>query len=217
LRIQWRKFLILAALAGVVLLNGGCQAIASTYQYKGNPVDPPVSLPDFELEAMDGSSFRLSDLEGKIALVFFGYTNCPDVCPLTVAEVRKALNDLDEAEREKVQFVFISVDPERDTPEVLEKYLSNFDPNFIGLTDDFEKTQEVLKAYWAYAGKEEKPGEATSAQTSHSHQEAPANYLVTHTGRVYLVTPERKLLLMYPFEFKAEDLRSDLRHLLAQQ
>jgi protein SCO1 len=216
LRIQWSKFLVLVALISVALLNGGCQAITSTYQYRGNPLDPPVSVPDFQLKTTDGSSFRLSDLKDKVALIFFGYTNCPDVCPLTVAEVKNSLSGLDEAERDKVQFIFISVDPERDTPEVLERYLSNFDPDFIGLTDDFEKVQEVMKPYWAYSEKEG-GSETTDHSQHHSQTELPADYLVTHTGRIYLVTPAREMVLMYPFDFKAEGLRSDLYYLLEQQ
>jgi protein SCO1 len=202
----------------LALLIVSCQATAANYEYKGSLVDPPVALPDFALKTVDGSLFHLSDLEGKIALVFFGYTNCPDICPLTVAEVRQALNSLEEAEREKVQFVFVSVDPERDTPEVLERYLSNFDANFIGLTDDLEKTQEVMKAYWAYTEKEAVPlSLPDQPHTAHGQDQPSADYLVSHNGRVYLVTPERKLLLMYPFEFKAEDLRSDLSYLLKQR
>lgn len=211
-------------LAGIAVLIAGCQAAAAPYEYQGNPVDPPVSLPDFELRAIDGSLFRLSSLEGKIALIFFGYTHCPDVCPLTVAQVRQALAGLDPADRERVQFVFISVDPDRDTSDVLAGYLRNFDPGFIGLTDDFARIQTVMESYWAYAEKAETPElAADQPQADHDHPASavgavasPPSYLVTHTGRVYLVTPQRQLLLMYPFEFKAEDLRSDLIYLLEQ-
>jgi len=200
---------------GLILVGVSYRAIVTSYEYKGNILNPPVAVPDFQLQAVDGSLFRLSDLEGKIALIFLGYTNCPDVCPLTVAKVKQALNNLDEADREKVQFIFISVDPERDTPEVLAKYLNHFDAGFIGLTDDPEKVQEVMKSFWAYAGKEENPEVAAPhSETGHGHEEASLDYLVNHTGRVYLVTPERELILMYPMEFKAEDLRNDLVYLL---
>ena len=215
-------FLVMVILAGLALLTMGCQA--TTYQYKGNLLNPPQPVPDFELMATDGRSFHLSDLEGKVALVFFGYTNCPDVCPLTVAKVQQTLTNLDQAERERVKFIFISTDPERDTPEVLARYLSNFNSEFIGLTDDFEKTQTVMKAYWAYAEKAEllepTAGQVEAshdhAETTTSQAEARPTYLVQHTARVYLVTPQRELLLMYPSEFEAEDLRSDLIYLFKQ-
>jgi protein SCO1/2 len=193
-----------------------CQTFAATHQYKGNLLDPPVPQPDFELAAADGSTFRLSQVEGKITLIFFGYTHCPDVCPLTVTKVKNALASLSDTERAQVQFIFISVDPERDTPDILGRYLRNFSPDFIGLTDDFDKIEIALKSYWAYAGKDplleatQVPGHDTTG-----HTEA-APYLVTHTGRVYLVTPQRELLLTYPFDLSADDLRSDLSYLLSQ-
>ncbi|MCQ3976050.1 MAG: hypothetical protein DPW09_21680 [Anaerolineae bacterium] len=210
-------FWLLIVLAGLALFGVSCQP---AYEYKGNLLDPPVPAPDFELRATDGSLFRLNDLEGKIALIFFGYTHCPDICPLTVAKVRQALAGLDPAEQTRVRFIFISVDPERDTPEVLARYLSNFSPGFIGLTDDFVKTEAVLKSFWAYADKEQLP--EPSAHQNHDQaapdqaQASPA-YLVMHTGRVYLVTPQRELLLTYPTEVAAEDLQSDLLYLLKQK
>ena len=195
-------FWLVIILAGLALFGVGCQAFASDYEYKGVLLDPPLSLPDFELAATDGQPFHLSEVEGDIALIYFGYTFCPDVCPLTMADVRKALTDLEG--QENIHVIFISVDPERDTPEVLGRYVKAFGPAFIGLTDDFEKTQEVMKAYGAFAEKEEVPDSA-------------AGYLVSHTARLYLVSPERELLLTYPFGFESEDLRSDLTYLLQQE
>jgi protein SCO1/2 len=125
-------------LIGLVLLITGCQALAA-YKYKGNLLDPSVPQPDFELTTANDSTFRLSEQAGKITIIFFGYTHCPDVCPLTVAKVKTALAGLTETEQERVQFIFISIDPERDTPEVLSRYLAAFSPDFIGLTDAYEK------------------------------------------------------------------------------
>jgi protein SCO1 len=213
-------FWITVILAGLVLLTVSCQTAAAPYQYRGNLLDPPQPVPDFELRATDGSLFHLSDLEGKIALIFFGYTYCPDVCPLTVAKVQQTLANLDPADQERVRFIFISVDPERDTPQVLAGYLSNFNPDFIGLTDDFAQTEAVLKSFWAYADKEQLP--EPSAHQNHDQavsdqaQASPA-YLVMHTGRIYLVTPQRELWLTYPSDLTAEDLESDLLYLLKQK
>lgn len=212
-----QHFFIIGIIAGLALFITSCQAFAAPYEYKGNLLDSPVPQPDFELTAADGSTFRLSQVEGKIALIFFGYTHCPDVCPLTLAKVKNALAGLSETEREQVQFIFISVDPERDTPEVLGRYLSNFGPDFIGLTDNFEKIETVLKSYWAYAQKDqpvEKTQEPDHEATGHAEA---APYLVTHTGRVYLVTPQQELLLTYPFDLSAEDLGSDLSYLLSKR
>jgi protein SCO1/2 len=191
---------IISLLIGLVLFGAGCQAFAP-YEYKGALLEPPSPLPNFELQDMQGRPFHLSDIQGNIALVYFGYTFCPDVCPLTLWQVKKALTDLEG--REQVKVIFISVDPERDTPEVLGRYLASFDSNFIGLTDDFEKIEAVMKPFGAFAEKEEVADSA-------------AGYFMSHTSRLYLVSPNQKLLLLYPFDFEPEELRSDLTHLLQQ-
>jgi len=197
-----RHFLgALLILIGVVIVGVGCQAFAPAYEFKGSVIEPPLPLPDFELNDTNGHPFHLSDVNGDIALIYFGYTFCPDVCPLTLSDIKKALTDLEG--RERIKVIFISVDPERDTPEILGRYLAAFDPGYIGLTDDFNKIEAVLKPFGAFAAKEEATDSA-------------AEYLVSHTARVYLVTPEQELLMTYPFDFEADDLRSDLTHLLQQ-
>lgn len=193
---------LMTTLIGLVFLGVGCQVFAPAYEFKGSVLEPPSPLTDFELTDTNGQPFHLQDVGGNITLIYFGYTFCPDVCPLTMWDVKKALTDLEG--RERVKVIFISVDPERDTPEVLARYLTGFDPEFIGLTDDFEKVQEVMKPFGAFAQKEEATDSA-------------AGYLVSHTARLYLITPQRELLLMYPFGFEPEDLRSDLTYLIQQE
>ncbi len=204
---------LIVIFAGLILFNLSCRASAppeggilasfggaSTYEFRGAAVNPPVVLPDFELRATDGEPFHLSDVEGDIALIYFGYTYCPDVCPLTMWEVKEALADL-EAGQGRVHVVFISVDSERDLPEVLAKYMAAFGPQFIGLSDDFDKVQSVMEPYGAFAEKETVP-------------DSNLGYLVSHTANVYLVGPQRQLLAQYPFGFAAEELSSDLTYLL---
>lgn len=188
-------------LIAAILLVSACQAQPPAHQFNGTPLDPPLSIPDFELAATNGQPFHLSDVRGRYALVYFGYTFCPDVCPLTLSDVRTALDGLEG--RERVQVIFISVDPERDTPEVLARYLRAFDPTFIGLTDDFARTQAVMKHFGAFAEKEEVPDSA-------------AGYLVSHTARLYLLNPDGRVILTYPFGFEPEDLRADLEYLLQE-
>jgi protein SCO1/2 len=134
--------------------------------------------------------------------LLIGYTYCPDVCPLTLADLKKALTDL--GGRERVHPIFISVDPERDIPAVPTRYLTTFDSDFIGLTDDFEKIEAAMRPFGAFTEKEEVTGSA-------------AEYLVSHTGRVYLISPNHEILLTYSFGFRPEELRSDLIHLLQQE
>lgn len=187
-------------LLGLISFGAGCQAF-SEYEYKGNLLNPPKPIGDFELQNAAGESFHLSDLEGDIALVYFGYTFCPDVCPLTMWDMKQALAEVQTKDR--VQVVFISVDPDRDTPAVVSEYISGYGPEFIGLTDDFERIKEVMKPFGAYAEKAKA-------------NDSAAEYLVNHTARVYLLDPNQELLLTYPFGFEPEDLASDLNHLLEQ-
>jgi protein SCO1/2 len=195
------KYLLGIAAIVLAIFLTGCQL--GQYKYKGGLIDPPIELPNFELMGANGQPFHLSDVEGDIALIYFGYTYCPDVCPLTMWEVKEALADL-ETGKDRVHVIFISVDPERDTPEKLANYVQAFGPEFIGLTDDFEKTQEMMKPYGAFAEKEEV-------------EDSALGYLVNHTARLYLIDPERQMLLQYPFGFSAEDLTSDLAYLLQQE
>jgi len=148
-----KNLFLMTALWILIVLGTGCQAFAPAYEYKGALLEPPSPIPDFELKDTNGQPFHLSDVEGDLALVYFGYTFCPDVCPLTLWDVKKALKDLEG--RERVKVIFVSVDPERDTPEVLGRYLSAFDPDFIGLTDDFKKVETVMQPFGAFAEKEE--------------------------------------------------------------
>ncbi|GAB4460653.1 MAG: SCO family protein [Anaerolineae bacterium] len=184
-----------------LLLLPGCGLFQSEYEFKGTLIDPPLPVDNFELTAANNQPYQLSDAGEDIVLVFFGYTFCPDVCPLTLADVKKALANFDQ--RDRVTVLFISVDPERDTPDVVNQYATSFDPEFIGLTsDDYANIQVAMEPFGAFA---EKEPVANSA----------AGYLVNHTARLYLVMPDGGLKLTYPFGFSAEDLRSDLEHLLS--
>lgn len=183
----------------LVLTSLGCQVFETPYEFKGAVVEPAVPLPDFELMSTKGKPFHLSDVKGDITLVYFGYTYCPDVCPLTMAYLKQALTGL--PDRDRVHVIFISVDPERDTPEVLGRYLAAFDPTFIGITDDFAKVEQVMESYGATAWREEVPDSA-------------AGYLMAHTARLFLVGPNQELQLFYPHGFQPDALRSDLTYLL---
>jgi protein SCO1/2 len=181
-----------------VLALSACQG-GLGHEFKGSPIDPPLPIPDFSLTTAQGDTFQFAEAQGDILLFYFGYTYCPDVCPLTMWEVSQAVQALGE-DQDRVQVVFVSVDPARDTPEVLETYLANFGSNVIGLRDDMEKVEAVMKPFGAY-------GQAEKA-------EADGSYLVSHSARLYLVKPEEGVLLTYPFGFKAAELQEDLAYLL---
>lgn len=197
--INFRKVSFLTTLICFVLITVGCQSFSSGYTFNGNLLDPPMEVPDFELASTQGQPYRLSDTAGEITLIFFGYTFCPDVCPLTMADVKQALVEFEQ--RDRVNVIFVSVDPERDTVEVLSRYMDVFDSSFVGLTDDMDKTQEVMTAFGAFAERVEVENSA-------------ADYLINHTARVYLIDAQGDLLLTYPFGFEPEGLRADLEHLI---
>jgi protein SCO1/2 len=132
--------------------------------------------------------------------MFFGYTSCPDVCPTTLAEAKRVLEGLgDDADR--VTFLFITVDPERDTPEVLGTYVTAFHPAIVGLTGAPNDLATVRQDYGVFAEKEVLEGSA-------------AGYIVNHTARVFLVDAEGRLRLSYSFGTPSGDVLEDIRHLL---
>ncbi|MEM7342943.1 MAG: SCO family protein [Chloroflexota bacterium] len=187
----------------VAMVATGCQALGlGSVSYKGTQLNPPRDIPEFELVDTTGSPFHFSDLEGDIALFYFGYTFCPDVCPLTMWDVSSALKDLEGQEQVKV--VFVSVDPDRDTPEVIDRYVSSFGDNFIGVTGDEDQLDAAKKPFGVFSQKEET-------------EDSAADYLVSHTSRIFLVDPNGDVILNYSFGFEPDDLRSDLELLLAQK
>ncbi|RLJ70800.1 protein SCO1/2 [Hydrogenivirga caldilitoris] len=143
----------------------------------------------------------LSDFKGKVVLMFFGYTHCPDVCPAALQVLSKTMNSIPERAREKVQVIFISVDPERDTPEIAQKYAEYFYPSFIGLTGSPSEIEKVAKNYMAFYKKVE--------------TESKTGYLVDHTAYIYLIDPEGNLKLIYPStRQKPELMAQDIDKLL---
>ena len=169
--------------------------------FHGTVIQSPDVVADFTLTSSTGDQLSLSDLRGKVVLLYFGYTFCPDACPTTLNELKKvppALGD----RADEVQVVMVTVDPQRDTPEVLREYLSYFDPSFLGLTGTEE---EVLAA-------------ATPLGIYFSAHEGSAatGYLVDHTTSVLAIDKDGYLRLLYSFETPGEDIAADMRHLVRQ-
>lgn len=191
-------FAIILGLAGVYLLLSRTQS----YTYQGSLIDPPVEAPDFELTDADGHLFQLSELDGQVVIMFFGYTSCPDVCPLTLSNFVRIREDLAN-QAEKVNFVFVTVDPERDTPERIKKYLTNFDAGIIGLSGDRKELEPVWNSYGVYQDRVDEDNEG--------------NYLVDHSSRTYVIDQEGNLMLTYTFGTQNESIVADVRHLISQQ
>lgn len=186
---------------GVALMLVGWQIVQQSYRYQGSLIENPQPAPDFVLMDQNGDMFQLSEQHGKLVLLFFGYTHCPDVCPLTLAEYREIKSRLGE-KASQVEFVFITVDPERDTPERMKIYVDGFDPGFLGLSGEMAMMEKVWSNYWVYRAKVE-TGSA-------------GGYAMDHTARMYLVDSKGDLRLTYPYGFEVEKIVTDLEHMLRE-
>jgi protein SCO1/2 len=155
------------------------------------------TVSDFELTDQTGKQVKLSDLRGRPVLLAFGYTQCPDVCPLTLADFKAVKKELG-ADAEKVSFVLVSVDPDRDTPEVMQRYLAVFDPRFIGLTGPDERIRRLTDQLDASYEKQ-RPDPQTGA------------YSIAHTSFTYLFDAEGKWRMIYPFQSPAAAIAADIR------
>lgn len=172
------------------------------YTFQGSLIDPPVAAPPFELTDVDGQSFHLSDVDGQVVIMFFGYTSCPDVCPVTLSDFLRIRSQLGN-QAKNVSFVFITVDPERDTPERMKKYLTNFDLEIIGLTGERSDLEPVWSSYGVY-----------EAMVEGGRED---NYLVDHSSRIYVINADGDLLLTYLFGTENKVIAEDVRHLVSRQ
>jgi protein SCO1/2 len=148
----------------------------------------------FRLLDQEGKTVSDADFKGRPFLVFFGFTHCPDVCPTTLFEVSEILRKLG-PDADKVAALFVTVDPERDTPAVLKDYLSSFDPHLRGLTGDGEAIGSTLKGYRVYAKKVPQEG----------------GYTMDHTAIVYLMDKDGRFVAPFSLKRKPEDAAADLR------
>jgi protein SCO1/2 len=155
---------------------------------------------DFQLPDASGQQRSLKDFKGKAVVVFFGYTQCPDVCPTTMAELAQAKKLLG-PEGDKVQGVFITVDPQRDTPEVLKAYMANFDPGFVALRGTPEQTAAVAKDFKVYFKKVE--------------GKTPTSYTMDHSAASFVYDPQGRLRLYTRYGTGPQALAGDLKLLLA--
>jgi len=153
-----------------------------------------LSLPDAE-----GKVRTLADFKGKVTVVFFGYTQCPDVCPTTMAELAEVKRSLGK-DGERVQGVFVTIDPERDTPQLLKNYITAFDPSFVALRGSEAQTKAVAKEFKVYYAKVE--------------GRTPGSYTMDHTAGSFIYDTQGRLRLFTRYGGGAQALASDLRALL---
>ena len=156
---------------------------------------------DFVLHSSQGE-FSLKQLRGKVVLLYFGYTKCPDVCPTSLATLAQALNELTEDELNSVQAVFVSVDPQRDSLQILDEYVGYFHRNLIGVTGSEREVAEAAKRYGVEYEKVVLEGSSFG-------------YALNHSAVTYLLTPEGELRFMFPHETPAFVILEAIRYLLA--
>ncbi|MCE7989119.1 MAG: SCO family protein [Caldilinea sp. CFX5] len=193
-----RRYLLfaVAVFALLLLINQAVQWL-QPHTFNGTLLQAAAPLADFQLATTTGKPMRLSDFRGKYLLLYFGYTYCPDACPLTLANLADMMKRLGPA-ADQVQVILVSLDPERDTVEQLASYLPHFHPTFLGMTGARE---EILKVATQFGIFYEKRGET-------------AGYTIDHTSTVIVVDPEGRPQVIFPYGATGEQMADDLRYLL---
>ena len=157
---------------------------------------------EFSLLDQNGETFRAEDLHGKLSLMFFGFTHCPDICPATLARTVGAWKNLSGTEQKQVNVVFVTFDPARDTPAHLKEYLNFFDPSVIGLTGSVDDIADMARRYGVvYLQETAQPG-------------AEQDYLFSHSDFVYLLDQQGRVRKLFKSDFNTEELIADVRSLL---
>jgi len=197
----WKNRLWLTTIALVTTI-----AIVSAYFYTLLAAQRVVIPP--EVQAIEFTSSRdapitLADFHGGYTLMAFGYTHCPDVCPLTLADFRRIKLQLPESQQDNVRFAFISVDGARDTPAVLDEYVTRFHPDFVGITtQDDTKLDQLAAAFDVFYERRAIEGSAVG-------------YVCDHTAAYFLLNPEGDIVRRYPFLTVPDDIAVELsRYLL---
>ncbi len=199
-----RSWIVLGcAIAAALLVAGAAIVIQLSQAVRpyGLVIDPPLSAADFTLTSDEGQTVHLSDYRGKVVLLYFGYTFCPDMCPTTMAAVRKAFRLLG-PQADQIQLLMVTVDPERDTPEKLHEYLDFFDPRFVGLIGDVAEVRRIAAGF--------------GAKFMRHEGTANTGYLIDHSADVTVIDPKGNVILRLPFGMPAQEMASDLRYALAQ-
>ena len=203
-RMQKRRFIKTIAsgalFASVTALFSACSE-ASKPAFKGVDITGVDYARDLPLTDQFGKARHISDFAGKVVAVFFGYTHCPDVCPTTMSEMAQVKSELG-ADGDKLQVIFVTVDPERDTPEVLKAYMANFDPTFLALRGSAQELAAVAKDFKIFY--KQVPGPT------------PTSYTMDHSAGLYMFDPRGRLRLFQRYGAGVQSLADDIRLLLAE-
>ena len=166
--------------------------------FKASDVTSKYAQADLRLTDHNGKARSLADFSGKVTVLFFGYLHCPDVCPTTLADLTQVMGMLGK-DAGRVQVLFVTVDPERDHPELLGQYVTAFDPSFLALHGDVQATQQVASAF----------------DVKYEKQPTMSGYSVDHSAGTFLIDPKGRVRLLAPYGQRSELLAEDIRLLLA--
>ena len=197
-----RRHLISLALCSTLL--AACSdkpADATATGFSGIDITGADYATGFSLTDHNGQARTLADFKGKVVVIFFGYTQCPDVCPTSMTEMAQAKQLLG-ADGDKLQGLFVSVDPERDTPEIMKEYMGSFDPTFLALYAQPDKLPEVAKSFRIYYKKVD--------------GKTPTSYTMDHSAGSYVYDTQGRLRLYHRYGSGAPALAGDLKKLLAE-
>jgi len=197
MRPAWRPACIITLLLFLALPSAAAKS-----PFRTGALEPPGPAPDFTLRTDQGKTVHIHDWRGSVVLLYFGYTSCPDVCPTTLAEFAEVKHQLGPA-AERLRVLFVTVDPERDTPKRLRIYTRTFDPTFLGLTGPRATLAKVWKAYGIYVQSHRVPGSSEG-------------YVVDHSATTFVIDAQGNLRLAIPFGTPVDDIRHDLQLLLAR-
>lgn len=193
------KYTLASLLTVALILLAGC---SKAYEFHGTVLPEPPAAAEIIGTNWDGETFHLSEQQGKVVVAFFGYTHCPDVCPMTLVNLNTVYKQLGE-QADKVAIVFIATDPDRDTPEQLATYVQAFNPAFYGVYIPEPALGDVKKAYGVYAEKNDIDGDPNND-----------SYFIDHTGYIYVIDAQGNWRLTFPFDAPVDDLVADVQYLL---
>jgi protein SCO1/2 len=192
-----RRSILAGALALAAL--AGCDIVGRDKPFHGVDLTGASYAQHLALTDQNGQPRTLGDFKGKVTVVFFGYTQCPDVCPATMAELAEVKRSLG-ADGSRVQGVFVTVDPERDTPALLKSYMAGFDPSFVALRGTPEQTQAVAKEFKVFYAKV--PGKE------------PGSYSMDHSAGSYVFDANGRIRLFERYNTPPQALADDLKRLM---
>lgn len=194
-----KGWLAAVGLAAAFLLSA-CQPAPQPPAFESTDITGADFARDFRLTDHNGQVRTLADFRGKVVAIFFGYTHCPDVCPTTLSDFAAALQQLGPL-AEQVQVIFVTVDPQRDTPDLLKQFVPAFNPAFLGMYTDAENLQRLANEYKVVYQK--------------ASIKSADDYLIDHSAGTYIYDPQGRLRLLMPYGSGPDTIAHDLRALLA--